>query len=174
MRFWAVDKAIVLLVLASGSSFGSVETKPQFLRKGNELTSGQNESKTSPLVSRRVEKNGENETGDKDELNEYRPEDTTTVDESRQADDSLDENTQDALRRHTDPPDERNALGDSIFPIQGSSNIFADREAPPAMEGEAASELKGTIETVGRRLCDNLIQRNVPNSVICYAAPSSL
>jgi hypothetical protein len=129
----------------SDSSFGSVETKPQFLRKGNELTSGQKESKTSPLVSRRLEKNGENETGDKDEVKENRPEDTTTGHESRQADDSLDENTQDALLRHTDPPDERNALGDSIFPIRGSGNIFADREAPPAMEGEDTSELKETI-----------------------------
>ena len=45
--------------------------------------------------------------------------------------DSLDENTSDARRRHHDPPEERDVLGDSIYPPYGSNNVFGNRAPDP-------------------------------------------
>jgi hypothetical protein len=52
--------------------------------------------------------------------------------------DSFDENTADALRRHHDPPKEKNVQGDSVFPFR-SNNIFGNRVTEPGNEEEGTA-----------------------------------
>lgn len=53
---------------------------------------------------------------------------------------SLEENTTEALRRHPRTPQERDALGDSIFPPLSGNNIFSTRKAAPNREVSPVTE----------------------------------
>jgi hypothetical protein len=124
MRFFEVYAAIIVLLLVVDLPCISGVTKSRQLRKTNDPS------------EKNVSAGGENGKQYDTGSTESARHDTTTTrivgSENRQANDnSFDDNTAKALaERHDTPPEERNVVGDSIFPPFGSNNIF-DREAGP-------------------------------------------